>query len=241
MMYGSEFFHKFTFTVLDTYTIIHTKSINQPIFLLLSFLFFSFKFMPKKLGGAVVAWWIILYVVSRYRLCYVVPYHTVLWINHLFQNGRALLKCRIFILLQLVIPTLKSHAATRHVTTRTCPLWTNISRRSSYFLSLLLIAFRFRAICVVVEFHSSHSFRHFAANKLLIFVFFRENSTGFDVIRIIVRFVSCLLCCCWVSLQPQFRHFSVKFLLIFVFFAKIRQVSSSKKLRSLRIVSAVLL
>jgi hypothetical protein len=55
MMYGSEFFHKFTFTVLDTYTIIHTKSINQPIFLLLSFLFFSFKFMPKKLGGAVVA------------------------------------------------------------------------------------------------------------------------------------------------------------------------------------------
>ncbi len=77
-------------------------------------------------------------------------------------------------LLQLEIPTLKSHAATRHVTTRTCPLWTNISRRSSYFLSLLLIAFRFRAICVVVEFHSSHSFRHFAANKLLIFVFFRE-------------------------------------------------------------------
>ena len=42
---------------------------------------------------------------------------------YLFQNGRALLKCRIFILLQLVIPTLKSHAATpRHVTTRTCPL-----------------------------------------------------------------------------------------------------------------------
>jgi hypothetical protein len=95
------FFDKFTFTVLGTNAIIHTKSINQPIFLLLSFLFFSFKFMPKKLGGAIVARWIILYVVSRYRLCYVVPYHTVLWINHLFQNGRALLKCRIFILLQI--------------------------------------------------------------------------------------------------------------------------------------------
>ncbi len=63
-----------------------------------------------------------------------------------------------FFLLQLVIPTLKSHAATRHVTTRTCPLWTDISRRSSYFSSLFFFAFRFRAFCVVFEFHSSHSF-----------------------------------------------------------------------------------
>ena len=125
---------------------------------------------------------------------------------YLFQNGRALLKCRIFILLQLVIPTLKSHAATRHVTTRTCPLWTNISRRFSIFRpcfrvpvscflcccrsftpatvspicreSLLIFVFLakirqdltsiispfalFRAFCVVVEFHSSHSFANFA-------------------------------------------------------------------------------
>ena len=144
-------------------------------------------------------------------------------------------------LLQLVIPTLKSHAATRHVTTRTCPLWTDISRRSSYFLSLLLIAFRFRAICVVVEFHSSHSFRHFAADKPSFSYFFRENSTGFDVIWIIVRFVSCLLCCCRVSLQPQFRHFSVYFLLIFVIFRGNSTGFESKKLRSLCIVSAVLL
>jgi hypothetical protein len=111
-------------------------------------------------------------------------------------------------LLQVVIPTLKSHAATpRHVTTRTCPLWTNISRRFSIFRpcfrvpvsclflcccrsftpatvspirreSLLIFVFLakirqdltsiispfalFRAFCVVVEFHSSHSFAHFS-------------------------------------------------------------------------------
>ena len=162
MMYGSEFFHKFTFTVLDTYTIIHTKSINQPIFLLLSFLFFSFKFMPKKLGGAIVAWWIILYVVSRYLLCYVVPYHTVLWINHLFQNGRALLKCRIFIPPTTGNPDVEKSRSHAPVKTRTCPLWTDISRRCIFHPCSLL--FRFRASCVVVEFHSSHSFANFTAN-----------------------------------------------------------------------------
>ena len=144
-------------------------------------------------------------------------------------------------LLQVVIPTLKSHAATpRHVTTRTCPLWTNISRRFSIFRPCFRVPVSCLFLCCCRSFTPA-TVSPIRRESLLIFVFFRENSTGFDVIRIIVRFVSCLLCCCWVSLQPQFRHFSVKFLLIFVFFAKIRQVSSSKKLRSLRIVSAVLL
>ena len=48
----------------------------------------------------------------------------------------------------------------------------------------------FRDCCVVVEFHSSHSF---------------TISRDFDVIDLTVRFVSCLLCCCRVSLQPQFH------------------------------------
>ncbi len=86
------------------------------------------------------------------------------------------------------------------------------------FSSLLLIAFRFRAICVVVEFHSSHSFCHFAANSSSFSYFFRENSTGFDVFNITVRFVSSLLCCCRVPLQPQFRQFFSEFFLIFVVF-----------------------
>ena len=102
------------------------------------------------------------------------------------------------------------------------------------FFVPVLIAFRFRAICVVVESHSSHSFRHFAANSSSFSFFFsRENSTGFDVFNITVRFVSCLLCCCRVPLQPQFRQFCSVLLLIFVVFAKIRQISS--------VVSAVLL
>jgi hypothetical protein len=81
----------------------------------------------------------------------------------LFQNGRALLKCRIFILLQLVIPTLKSHAATRqlrHVrahceqTFQDGPrIFRPCSLRSGFVLSVLF-----------VELHSSHSFANFTAN-----------------------------------------------------------------------------
>ena len=130
---------------------------------------------------------------------------------HLFQNGRALLKCRIFILLQVVIPTLKSHAAMRHVTTCTCHCEQTFQDGPHIFRPCCCLRSGFRAICVVVEFHSSHSFRHFAANCSSFSYCFRENSTGFDVIQIIVRFVSCLLCCCRVSLQPQFRHFSVNY------------------------------
>ena len=126
---------------------------------------------------------------------------------YLFQNGRALLKCRIFILLQLVIPTLKSHAATRqlrHVRAHCEQTFQDGPRifcpccclRSGFVLSVLLSSFTpatvfaisprisssfsyfsakirqvltsygssfalFRACCVVVEFHSSHSFAIF--------------------------------------------------------------------------------
>jgi hypothetical protein len=71
------------------------------------------------------------------------------------------------------------------------PIWTNISRRfflRSYF-------------CVVVEALLQPQCRR---DLLLIFACISENST--DPI-FTVRFVSCLLCCCWVSLQPQFRRF----------------------------------
>ena len=50
--------------------------------------------MPKNLGGAIVALdGLCLYVVF---VCEEVE-GSILRINHLFQNGRALLKCRIFI------------------------------------------------------------------------------------------------------------------------------------------------
>ncbi len=136
-------------------------------------------------------------------------------------------------LLLLVIPTLKSQAATRHVTTRTCPLWTDISRQSSYFSSLFF-AFRFRAFCVVVEFHSSHSFAILPWIVPHFRMFIAKLPTGFDVYNITVRFASCLLCCCRVSLQPQFRQFSV-------FSFQFSTGFVSKNLRSLCVVSAVLL
>jgi hypothetical protein len=72
--------------------------------------------------------------------------HTILGNKHLFQNGRALLKCRSFILLQLVIPTLKSHAARRHVTTRTCHCEQTFQDGPRIFSSLLVIAFRFSCL-----------------------------------------------------------------------------------------------
>ena len=97
------------------------------------------------------------------------------------------------------------------------PIWTNISRRSAYFSSLFFV-FRFRAFCVVVEFHSSHSFANFTANCSSFSCVYCENSTGFDVFNITVRLVWCFLCCCWVPLQPQFRQFFSDLLLIFVVF-----------------------
>ncbi len=87
---------KLKFYIFDWMIIIH--SILQ-----LSFLPFN-KFTSKKLGGAVgsCTYIIILWVVKgRLCLCLFIHVRTIpRWINHLFQNGRALLKCRIFILLQ---------------------------------------------------------------------------------------------------------------------------------------------
>jgi hypothetical protein len=98
-------------------------------------------------------------------------------------------------------------------------LWTDISRRSAYFSSLFVfVVFRFRASCVVVEFHSSHSFANLTANYSSFSCVYFENSTGFDVFNITVRFVLCFLCCCWVPLQPQSRQFFSDLLLIFVVF-----------------------
>jgi hypothetical protein len=184
-------------------------------------------------------------------------------------------------LLQLVIPTLKSHAATRQlrhvrahceqtfqdgvffIPVRCVPvscflcccrvplqpqfrqfhrelllIFVCIAKIRQVLTSLVSPFALFRAFCVVVEFHSSHSFANFSvltphfrrfrgdstdAVLLLsstpatvspisprIVAHFRvycENSTGFDIFNITVRFVSCFLCCCWVPLQPQFRQF----------------------------------
>jgi hypothetical protein len=161
-----------------------------------------------------------------------IVYQTIYRINHLFQNGRALLKCRLFILLQMVIPTLKSHAVTRHVTTRTCHCEQTFQDgprifcprcwlRSSFVLSVLLLSYTPATVFAI----SPRIAPHFR-------IFFRENSTGFEVFNTTVRFVLSLLCCCRVTLQPQFRQFFSESFLIFVVF---------RYLRSLRVVSAVLL
>jgi hypothetical protein len=88
--------------------------------------------------------------------------HTILGNKHLFQNGRALLKCRSFILLQLVIPTLKSHAATRHVTTRKCHCEQTFQDGPR---PCCLLRSGFRACCVVVVVPLQPQFRYFAANR----------------------------------------------------------------------------
>ena len=63
------------------------------------------------------------------------------------------------------------------------------------------------ASCVVVVAPLQPQIRR---ELLLIFVFiYCENSTGFAVFNITVRFVLSLLCCCRVSLQPQCSSSSV--------------------------------
>ena len=103
--------------------------------------------------------------------------YSILWIKHLFQNGRVLLKCRIIIPPTTGNPDVEKSRSHAPVTTRTCPLWTDISRRSAYFSSLFVV-FRFRAFCVVVELHSSHSFANFTANYSSFSCAYCENSTG---------------------------------------------------------------
>jgi hypothetical protein len=167
------------------------------------------------------------------------------------------LKCRIFILLQLVIPTLKSHAATRQlrhvrahceqtfqdgvffIPVRCVPvscflcccrvplqpqfrqfhrelllIFVCIAKIRQVLTSLISPFALFRAFCVVVEFHSSHSFANFSVLTPH-FRRFRGNSTdavlllsstpatvfaiffsGVVVFDIFVRFVCSVLCCC---------------------------------------------
>jgi hypothetical protein len=128
--------------------------------------------------------------------------------KHLFQNGRVLLKCRSFILLQLVIPTLKSHAATRHVTTRTCHCEQTFQDGPHIFCPCCLLRSGFRACCVVVEFHSSHSFTispRIAPHFRIVFAKIRQVLTSFRSSFALFR-----ACCVVVrvSLQQQFRHFA---------------------------------
>ncbi len=178
---------------------------------------------------------------SRSSLLLLYVRQTIYRINHLFQNGRALLKCRSFILLQLVIPTLKSHAATRHVTTRTCHCEQTFQDGPHIFHPCCWLRSGFRACCVVVVVPLQPQFRHFAAKWSSFSYVYCENSTGFDVFNIAVRFVSCLLCCCWVSLQPQFRQFFSDFFLIFVVIRENSTGFESKHHRLLCVVNAVLL
>jgi hypothetical protein len=59
---------------------------------------FAFKFTAKKLGGAVGR--LMDYIICRRKMSslYVIEVEcSILRINHLFQNGRALLKCQIFL------------------------------------------------------------------------------------------------------------------------------------------------
>ncbi len=133
---------------------------------------------------------------------------SILWINHLFQNGRALLKCRIFIHPTTGDPDVeksRSHAP-RYDTY--VPI-VNKHFKTVLNFSALFFVFRFRAFCVVVVVPLQPQFRQFAANHSSFSYYFSENSTGFDADCITLRFVSRFLCCCWVPLQPQFRHSSV--------------------------------
>ena len=59
---------------------------------------FAFKFTAKKLGGAVGR--LMDYIICRRQMSslYVIEVEcSILRIKHLFQNGRALLKCQIFL------------------------------------------------------------------------------------------------------------------------------------------------
>ncbi len=119
--------------------------------------------------------------------------HTIPWINHLFQNGRLSLTHIV-----LLSPTsgnpdvfdLNTQPSAIYVVV---PVRTNISRR---------VFLWFPTPVSLLKRRSSHSV---AVISRLLF-------------RFIVRFVSCLLCCCRVVLQPQF-HSSFLYC-----FTKVRQV-----------------
>jgi hypothetical protein len=126
-----------------------------------------------------------------------IVYQTIYRINHLFQNGRALLKCQIFLPPTTGNPDIensRSHAP--RYDTYVPIVNRHFKTVLIFFVPVFLVVFWFRASCVVVEFHSSHSFANLTANYSSFSCVVRENSTGFDVFNITVRFVLCFLCCC---------------------------------------------
>jgi hypothetical protein len=141
----------------------------------------------------------------------------------LFQNGRALLKCRIFILLQLVIPTLKSHAATRqlrHVRAH-CE---QTFQDGVFFVHIRCVPVSCSLCCCRVPLQPQ--FRQFHRELLFIFVWIakiRQVLTSlispFALFRAFVLSVL-LLSSTPATVSPIFQYS----LLIFVDFAKIRQM-----------------
>jgi hypothetical protein len=158
--------------------------------------------------------------------------HTIPINKHLFQNGRALLKCRIFLPPTSGNPDVeKSRSHAPRYDTYVPIVNRHFKRVIIFFVPVFCVPVSCFLCCCRVPLQPQ--FRHFAVNCSSFSYVYRKNSTGFDVFNITVRFVSCLLCCCRVPLQPQFRQFCSDLLLIFVVFAEIRQISS--------VVSAVLL
>jgi hypothetical protein len=128
-------------------------------------------------------------------LCFTV-YQAIYRINHLFQNGRALLKCRIFIPPTTGNPDVeksRSHAP-RYDTY--VPIVNKHFKTVLYFFGPV---FCVPVSCFLCCCRSSTpaTVSPIRSESLLIFVlFFSENSTGFDVDYITVCFVSRFLCCC---------------------------------------------
>ena len=155
---------------------------------------------------------------------------SILGIKHLFQNGRLLLTCTVFTDSYNWWPrrfwshTQPSVLPVHHHSV--VPIRTNISRR--FFSGFVLLCCCWSAApATVIPWHSSFSWLFpkirrnwrlfiasfasllslqysFVASQCLRFRYFRKF-VGFDVIYLTVRFVSCFLCCCRVSLQPQFH------------------------------------
>jgi hypothetical protein len=131
---------------------------------------------------------------------------TIYKINHLFQNGLVLLKCRSFLLLQLVIPTLKSLHAARTTHNTYVPLWTTISRRSDNFSPVCCVpVFRvcWVVCCSAAPSTTSSPHREFAPHFRVIF-------RKFDRFRRLLYHRSlrfcCCCCCCSIRSNICFLH-----------------------------------
>ena len=103
---------------------------------------------------------------------------SILWINHLFQNGRALLKCRIFIPPTTGNPDVEKSRSHAPVATRTCPLWTDISRRCIFHPCSLCSGF---VLPVLLLSSTPATVSPISPRIVPRFRVYYENSTGFDV------------------------------------------------------------